>query len=493
MTRCFQKYFLFFFLLVSTTASPQNKQIQEIDKLIDSCENHQGTDDLKLLEHAKRASLIAEQVGNSEKKAIAYFYISKYLNYIGMHKESLAYADKGLNEDAAKKNIILKAKLKEIKGSNYGILGLCAQELEEYFGIINLVPVKNDSDSKRLISGIYAQIAAHYLDKKDYENADKYMDVSLDLSRKTPKEYPVPQVSDLYNIKGYICLERKKEDSAYYFFQKGLEVTDKFHCKYIQFAALGDYYYQTKQYSKSLDYQLKALEDMKAYKMQDYDYAAGINENISKIYGILGNKEKERWYLKQYLKKNETLEEENRDGIRAAANSILNEQLQETSFIRKQSNVLIVSVIVVSFAVVILLYTLYRKVSKKRKNAMQELQIKEKVIVKKDEESKELKQKLALLLEEIKEMAKNNDPVFLVKFQEAFPKFQTNLVKITPNIQNSEITLLAYIYLNFQTKEIADYTFKSTKTIQNRKHILRKKLGIASSEDIYVWLKTNCA
>ena len=89
-------------------------------------------------------------------------------------------------------------------------------------------------------------------------------------------------------------------------------------------------------------------------------------------------------------------------------------------------------------------------------------------------------------------MAITNNPLFLTKFLETYPVFQKNLIQINPNLQNSELTLLAYIYLDFSTKEIADFTFKSGRTIQNRKHHLRKKLGISSTEDLYIWIKANC-
>ena len=111
------------------------------------------------------------------------------------------------------------------------------------------------------------------------------------------------------------------------------------------------------------------------------------------------------------------------------------------------------------------------------------------LLSKKEEETQELKQKLNYSFEEIIKLAKENHPNFYTRFQEVYPDFQRKILAINPSLQNSELVLLAYIYLNFETKEIADYTYKSPKTIQNRKHLLRKKLNISSSEDFYVWLK----
>ena len=131
----------------------------------------------------------------------------------------------------------------------------------------------------------------------------------------------------------------------------------------------------------------------------------------------------------------------------------------------------------------------YKRLKKRKRKLIHEKEIQ---IEQKEEENLELKQKLIFSLEEVKEMAITNNPLFLTKFLETYPVFQKNLIQINPNLQNSEVTLLAYIYLDFSTKEIADFTFKSSRTIQNRKHHLRKKLGISSTEDLYVWIKANC-
>ena len=118
-----------------------------------------------------------------------------------------------------------------------------------------------------------------------------------------------------------------------------------------------------------------------------------------------------------------------------------------------------------------------------------ELYITTSAIKKYKEKTNNLEKKVNESFIEIINLAKENHPNFYTRFQEIYPDFQRKILEINPNLQNSELVLLAYIYLNFETKEIADYLFKSPKTIQNRKHSLRKKLQIPSSEDIYVWLK----
>ncbi|WP_337085050.1 hypothetical protein [Elizabethkingia anophelis] len=115
--------------------------------------------------------------------------------------------------------------------------------------------------------------------------------------------------------------------------------------------------------------------------------------------------------------------------------------------------------------------------------------LKEYFLLKKESENKELIKRVNNEFDNIIDLAKKNHSNFYTRFQEYYPSFQSKLLERNPGLQTSELSLLAYIYLDFQTKEIADYTFKSTKTIQNRKHLLRKKLNILPDEDFYVWLK----
>lgn len=87
-------------------------------------------------------------------------------------------------------------------------------------------------------------------------------------------------------------------------------------------------------------------------------------------------------------------------------------------------------------------------------------------------------------------MAKANNVEFFTRFQEAYPEFIYTIRKINPDLKVSELTLLAYFYLGFNNKDIAYYTYKSTFTIRNRKHNLRKKLNINSDEDFELYLKS---
>ena len=91
-------------------------------------------------------------------------------------------------------------------------------------------------------------------------------------------------------------------------------------------------------------------------------------------------------------------------------------------------------------------------------------------------------------LKEIVELAVNNNPAFLIKFNEFDPGFNNKLLALAPNLVASEIAFCALLRLNFETKEIARYTKTSVRATEGKKYRIRKKLNIPSDQDINVWM-----
>ena len=112
------------------------------------------------------------------------------------------------------------------------------------------------------------------------------------------------------------------------------------------------------------------------------------------------------------------------------------------------------------------------------------------MLSKKENEVSELKQKLNDAFEEVFELARKNDSAFLPRFREVYPEFIKNLFRQHPDIITSELQLCAMIFLNFSSKEIAEYMFITHRSVQTRKSRLRKKLGIPGEVDLYRYFKS---
>lgn len=92
------------------------------------------------------------------------------------------------------------------------------------------------------------------------------------------------------------------------------------------------------------------------------------------------------------------------------------------------------------------------------------------------------------VLQQLIELLDKNDPTFLINFELAFPEFAANLSQRHPELQPSEREFCAMLKLKLSTKEIAKYTFIETRTVQNKKYRLRKKLEIPQEIDIYYYI-----
>lgn len=257
--------------------------------------------------------------------------------------------------------------------------------------------------------------------------------------------------------------------------------------KFRPYQALAKFYLTDHNYKEALNYYLLSIKDIELKKWNCNDAKLTAYEQIVYIYGKLNDSINKNLYQQKYYIENERVVKSYSANVRGAVNLILKEtEIDKISIIHKYKVYL---TYIVFISILISLLT-YRYVTKKKHVLLIE---KDKQLHLKDQENQKLKEDITPKLDYIKKMAKENNPLFFVRFQEVFPQFQCNLLKINSNLQKSELELLAYIFMNFETKEIADYTFKSPKTIQNRKHQLRKKLGIPTTDDMYVWLKSNCS
>jgi len=84
-------------------------------------------------------------------------------------------------------------------------------------------------------------------------------------------------------------------------------------------------------------------------------------------------------------------------------------------------------------------------------------------------------------------LAGKNDPAYLPSFEKAFPDFSEKLLHINPDLSLSEIEFCSLLKLNLSTKKIAQLKFIEPRTVQNKKHRIRKRLDIPSSTDLYNW------
>ncbi|MCH7403730.1 helix-turn-helix transcriptional regulator [Belliella kenyensis] len=147
-----------------------------------------------------------------------------------------------------------------------------------------------------------------------------------------------------------------------------------------------------------------------------------------------------------------------------------------------KSQVYVVLLIVFVIFASALIYMRLRKVKKRVHKINSEVRILE-------EEKENLERKVLDSFNDVLEAAKINDPAFLAKFKEVHSEFWKALESLDADLTQEEYKLCAFLYLNFTTKDIANFTFVQSKTVQMKKYRLRKKLDIETNADLTAWLK----
>ena len=92
-------------------------------------------------------------------------------------------------------------------------------------------------------------------------------------------------------------------------------------------------------------------------------------------------------------------------------------------------------------------------------------------------------------IKELKSLAQQNDPSFMLKFHMHFHVFVARLNELAnSSLNGAEMEICAYTKLNFSTKDIALHLRCSVRSVENKKYRIRKKLRIEHEEDFMLWI-----
>lgn len=254
---------------------------------------------------------------------------------------------------------------------------------------------------------------------------------------------------------------------------------------------LGDYFFSKNDFTNAIKQYEKAIllaKESSALKIVLHSY-----QKLSASYENLSDGKRSMMYLKKYTALSDSLNSPINTNFEISLTRILDEKKIKSSN-EKNEIVLFFGILIIVFGI----FAVRNYLRNKDKNSLKEKLLEDnKKIIKEKEETLSVNEELIQVLEkkvnekfnELIQLAKANAPNFYVRFHEVYPSFQEALLGCNKKLTASDLTFYAYLYLDFQTKEIADFTFKSIKTIQNKKSSLRKKVNISSSEDLYVWIK----
>ncbi|MET3037229.1 hypothetical protein ABXT08_14060 [Chryseobacterium sp. NRRL B-14859] len=233
------------------------------------------------------------------------------------------------------------------------------------------------------------------------------------------------------------------------------------------------YYYNEINSNDEAEAALKKALEINIKTRRTYSsHIEGVYKSLSELYKKKNDGGKAYFYLKKYMEEEGRLDAARLATMNKTTENFISEMEKESEW-HKNDLPLLVALSITVFTISGIYVQKMIKMLRAKKVSLKQ-------------ETEELKYNVYhKMLQEVTELAKKNDSSFLLKFKELYPDFINALLKINPDLENSELVFCAMLKLKFSSKEIADYTFVQHKSIQQKKYRIRKRLNISGEEDIY--------
>lgn len=463
------KIFYVLFLLLIIPCSAQTYLLPELDSITKKYKDEGNIEDaVKLNINALKHF---EKEKNEEGLATAYINIGNLLCTLSKYKESLIYLNKARTEMKKVKNPKLNSRLYNEYGRNYALLGLFDQSnknLDKGIQYTKKIPDLKQKNYQLYYSYAWKWYNFDKLDKPD--SVDSMQRKCLKISSE-----PIVFIQIAYKF----IKNKKHLDSAKYYLDKALASADRYPIeqKASTLMNFGELYKAQGNNEKALDYYLQSLIILKRIK-NNVDIRTAY-KNISESYKALNNIEKAAEYSDLHSDLSDKMKDNAKVALNIAVESLEKEKQAEQDQERRKLYFLIFTVIIFSLVTI---YFIRKAYLKKQKH-------KDELIEVKSTETDELKKKINSSFEEVANLAKANDPFFLVRFKEVYPEFYNNLISRHPNLSDHDMKFCAYIRLDLSTKEIVEFENISKRTVEAKKYRLKKKLELSTETDLTKWIK----
>ncbi|MBD8083090.1 tetratricopeptide repeat protein [Chryseobacterium caseinilyticum] len=486
-------FYIFLFLWSGFLFSQKNEKQNHIDRLINTTNQlYLDGKTENFLATSKEIISLSESMKYEKGIAYGYYYLSAYYYDIAEFRESIHQVKKAQEfKDYLAKDKTLAARISAMLGGNYLLLELYTLSSKNYRNALRVLAGKSGKNTIDSLTESSAYSNMSYL----FHNINLQDSMYFYLNRENSILKKI-KFKDAYVEKGCSCLgfgnyhsTQNKTDSAVYYYTKSLAffAGKKHPCKIESLIGLGNLLTQQHDYEKAHEYYNSALQNFENNSFPDIQ--SELYKKISELYIAQGNATEGKKYQDLYLTSHKKLDSQKKKERDFALNEAMNEEkaLHDAED-KKNRKITFIIVFVLILITLFIIYLLKKSKSKNEKvlEITKKLQT-EKVITEREKDS--LKMQLSDAYEEVRKLARENSPEFFIRFQEVYPHFRIKMLEINPKFKVSELTFGAYIYLGYNTKEIADYTFKAVKTIENNRYNFRKKLGISPDKDLSVWLR----
>ena len=479
-SKCFIILFTIIFPLLS-----QNNASNEVDSILDESYNKfvmlQIIESLKLSE---KAMLLSEEADYEKGMMYSYLSIARALQEVGLRREALEYINKVQNGKYFKKDAFLQADIYWLRGRIASSQHL--HSFEKTYHLKQLEASQNITDfEKRELSIItaYFYIQNLYVKQNKPDSAIVYQE-KLERRFSNNDSMGVFYKISLYADKASVYKSLERFEEAAEQLEKSFEVAERSNSPFLFYPlqVYGDLEIERGDTAKAISYYRKALKN--SIDLNIDHQTMHLHKSIS---DILLQKEltfdEGKNHLREYNFISDSLERHNKMLSDIIFSEIVREKDEYSTQKSKTFRYVLITFILIS--VLIGAFLIVRNIRGKKK------------IIEKEQKLITSTEKIVLLEEELEsnifndiiELAKSNSPEFLPLFEKGYPEFVAAMRNLNPSIRSSELYFCALAYLNFSTKDIADFTFVTIRAVQVRRNRLRKKYDIPSEVDFNEWFR----
>ncbi|OOG18028.1 hypothetical protein BWD42_12110 [Sphingobacterium sp. CZ-UAM] len=481
-----KKQLLFLILILFTLkAVAGDGRKQEVDSLLAKSMEFGGKGDLvTYIEMAIKALNLASAVNYDVGKAKSGSYIAEGLITVGLFKEGLKQLDRIETTDFYKNEIFMQSEVHRLRGRAYGGLMLYQQALRELRMQQGLIRKLTGEKQIKSYQFNYENLAVVFQRLGQLDSMQKYTELQLDNLKVFAEKDAAMRYQIVYENLGKLYVQKGELAKAQLYLDKSLALIEKYKIPIVlnTYGVLGSLEEKRGNLKKAAAFYEESLKKKRV---------AGSRIGIKSSYRELAdfyrknNLDKARadHYEMAFSRLNDSLENENRQVVDQVLNQIL--QLKDQESETKVSKVATIAILVLVLLVGAISFFIWRT----RHNRKALLQ-KEEALQETESVNRELTEQIGEnKFNTLVELAKSNNPEFLTLFTELYPQFIQALKSRDSNLRSTELEFCAMAFLNFSTKNIAEYTFVTVRAVQVRKNRLRKKFDIPSDADFNNWMR----
>lgn len=484
--------FLIINIFAAIVARSQDHNIKKIDSLLDKTWGYQAAEEFyPAIKSGMRALQLSQESKYEKGIAESYLMVADALTSIGLYKEALNQLEASEDLKYYKDRLMFQTDVHRLKGKAYVKLNLDDLGLSEFREQVRLMSALDVSMRKKAQYEVYTAMASTFRQMGSLDSVEKYTVLTWDLlNGQSEKENHLNRIQVLTDLAD-VAIKKGELDKAQHYLDQAMDLIRKykvpafFHTltnyakleeKRGNFVKAAQYYNQTLANTaeagdkEALRDQYKRLSDFyREYKLGD---------------------DKANDYLLKYNHLSDSLDIKKQQITNLVLSHILKSRERED-----ESNAGRYTLILSFVGGGLLLTGIYFIWNANRKHRLQGKH--EDALSERENVNKMLSKNNKELSEQVEEnkfnnllaLAKSNNPEFLILFSELYPEFIEALKDMDPKIRSTELEFCAMAYLNFSTKNIAEYTFVTIRAVQVRKNRLRKKFNIPSDEDFNSWMR----